>query len=251
VSAAGEEAGEVFVVPQESARVAIVAALPREIAGLARGMRADAALAKRGIRLYRIPGAVVVAAGMGAVRATLAVEAALAAERSVAMLVSVGFAGACAPGLRAGSVLEASVVVDTRTGERFESAAERGGEERKVTLATIGSVASVREKRRLFETYGASMVDMEAATIARLARARGLGFRAIKGISDAHDFELETLAAFAGKKGQFRTAAFAVHAALRPARWARTMKLGRDSAAALRTLEQTLRRVVDSSAGDE
>jgi adenosylhomocysteine nucleosidase len=220
-----------------------VAALPREIAGLVRGTRADTALLKRGIHLHRIPGAVVVAAGMGAVRVTLAVEAALAAER-VERLVSVGLAGACAPGVQPGTVVEANVVIDARTGERFESAVKPGVEERRVALATIASVAGVAEKRRLFESYGAAMVDMEAATVARLARAHGLEFRAIKGISDAHDFEMEILAAFADERGQFRTAAFAVHTALRPATWGQTMRLGRDSAAALRRLERSVRVVI-------
>jgi adenosylhomocysteine nucleosidase len=233
------------------AKVAIVAALPREIAGLVRGTSPDAALRRRGIYLHRIPGAVVVAAGMGADRVTLAVEAALAAERSMEMLLSAGLAGACDPSLQTGAVLEAHVVVDARTGEHFESVAKPDSEDRLSTLATIAAVAGVQEKRRLFESYNAAMVDMEAATVARLARAHGLAFRAIKGISDGHDFDMEALAAFAGKHGRFRTAAFALHTALRPATWGRTMKLGRDSAAALRALEQDVRRMVSSLAARE
>jgi adenosylhomocysteine nucleosidase len=246
VPAAGKAASEGLALAEDAeAQVAIVAALPREIAGLVCGTRADTALLKRGIRLHRIPGAVVVAAGMGAARVTLAVEAALAAERSTEMLVSMGLAGACAPKLQPGSVVEANVVVDARTGERFVSAAKAG-----VTLATIASIAGVEEKRRLFESYGAVMVDMEAATVARLALARGLAFRAIKGISDAHDFEMKELAAFADERGQFRTAAFALHTALRPATWGRTMRLGRDSAAAVRELERRVRMAVGLAAGE-
>ncbi len=70
------------------------------------------------------------------------------------------------------------------------------------------------------------MVDMEAATVARLARMRGLGFRAIKAVSDAHDFELSSLSRFASPHGHFRTGAFALHTALRPAPWRQTMQLG-------------------------
>ena len=61
------------------ARIAIIAALPREIAGLVRGTKADASLMKVGVWLYRVDGAVVVAAGMGAERAAVAVEAAVSA----------------------------------------------------------------------------------------------------------------------------------------------------------------------------
>jgi adenosylhomocysteine nucleosidase len=229
----------------EAARVAVVAALPREIAGLVRGTRAEAALLKRGIYLHRVSGAVVVAAGMGAARVTLAVEAALAAG-GVEVVLSVGLAGACDASLRSGSVVEANVVVDARTGERFESVVKPSGEDRRITLATVASVASVREKRRLLESYGAAMVDMEAATVARLALAHRVAFRAIKGISDEHDFDMEALAAFAGKRGQFRTGAFALHTALRPATWGRTMKLGRNSAQALRALEEAVRLAIGS-----
>jgi adenosylhomocysteine nucleosidase len=187
---------------------------------------------------------------MGAARVTLAVEAALAAT-AVDVLLSAGLAGACSSGLQAGSVVEANVVVDVRTGERFESAAKPGREGRNVTLATVASVASAGEKRRLFESYGAAMVDMEAATVARLALAHGLAFRAIKGISDEHDFDMEALAAFATQDGRFRTAAFALHTALRPAMWGRMMKLGRNSAAALRALEEDVRLTICPAAADE
>jgi adenosylhomocysteine nucleosidase len=250
MSAAGEASGEGLALAGEAARVAVVAALPREIAGLVRGTRADAVLLKRGIYLHRISGAVVVAAGIGGARVTLAVEAALAMG-DIEVVLSAGLAGACDASLRSGSVVEANVVVDSRTGERFESVVKPSSEDRRITLATVASVASVREKRRLLESYGAAMVDMEAATVGRLAVAHGVAFRAIKGISDEHDFDMEALAAFAGKEGQFRTGAFALHTALRPATWSRTMKLGRDSARALRALEEAVRLAVCSAAAYE
>ncbi len=214
-------------------RVAVVAALPREIAGLVRGVAPDAALRRRGIWLYQLPDGVVVAAGMGAGRAALAVEAAMAAG-GVAMLISAGLAGACGADLTPGSVVEADMVVDTSTGERFGVS---GG----VTLATTATIASVAEKARLQAAYGAQLVDMEAATVARLARAHGLAFRAIKGISDAYDFELEPLGRFAGRHGSFRTGAFALHVALRPWMWGKAMELGRGSGLALKGLEAALR----------
>lgn len=221
-------------------QIAIIAALPREIAALVRGTAADTGLLGRGIHLYRLDGAVVVAAGMGAERAAAAVEAALATG-DVAMLISAGLAGGCSAGVVAGSVIEAHVVVDARTGERFNSAAEPQGKSRRVTLATTESIASVREKARLAASYGAMLVDMEAATVARLARAIGLPFRAIKGVSDGYDFELCSLAMFAGKQGSFRTGAFALHTALRPWEWGKAIKLGRGSSRALAALDRVLK----------
>jgi adenosylhomocysteine nucleosidase len=223
---------------------AIIAALPREIAGLVRGARPDATLLRSGIHRYRLPGAVVVAAGMGSQRAALAVESAMAAA-PVRCLLSTGLAGSCTSALQAGDVAEASVVVDVRTGERFFSSVAM---ETPCLLATADIIASVREKARLGAGYQASMVDMEAATVARLARAHGLEFRAIKAISDGPAFEMESLGKFAGRHGSFRTGAFALHTAMRPWTWAKAMELGRGSAAALKALEQELRVVVASGA---
>ncbi|HEY4357596.1 MAG TPA: phosphorylase [Acidobacteriaceae bacterium] len=225
-----------------SSTVAILAALPREIAGLVRGVRADEELRKRGVSLYRLSGAVVAAAGMGAERVPFAIEAALASG-GVTTLVSVGLAGSCMPELAAGAVAEASVVVDVRTSEKFRTdMPEPSGQS--VVLATTEAIASVQEKARLSASYGAAMVDMEAAVVARLAQAHGLKFRAIKGISDAHDFELASLSQFSGKHGSFRTGAFALHTALRPGNWPKAMRLGRESSRAVTALEQRLRTVI-------
>lgn len=212
--------------------VAVIAALPREVKGLVGSSRAEE---RDGISVWRLGVGVVVTAGMGAERAALAVGAALATG-GVTELVSAGLAGACVPALRAGEIAEAGVVVDAATGERYGSEG--------LVLATTPVIASVGEKARLAATYGASLVDMEAATVARLARAHGLGFRAVKGISDAHDFELEGLGKFAGPRGTFRTGAFALHTALRPGMWGKAMTLGRGSTEALVGLTEKLREIL-------
>jgi adenosylhomocysteine nucleosidase len=138
--------------------------------------------------------------------------------------------------LEPGSVAEAGCVVDAQTGERYGSEG--------LLLATTASIASVAEKARLAASYGAAMVDMEAATVARLARAHGLGFRAVKGISDAHDFELEGLSKFAGPRGTFRTGAFALHTMLRPGTWGKAMELGKNSKRALVSLTERLEEIL-------
>lgn len=222
-----------------SARIAIIAALPREIEELVRGVPQDAELRQRGIHLYRLDRAVVAAAGMGATRAKLAVEAALA-KGDVQLLISTGLAGACTPTLRAGEVAEAGIVVDGQSGARYVT-----GQGSDLVLVSADAIASVREKERLSRNYLCAMVDMEAATVARLAAMKGLSFRAIKGISDAHDFEMEGLSQFAGENGEFRTAAFALHTALRPGTWGKAMQLGRNSQRALTTLTDTLRQLME------
>lgn len=166
-------------------------------------------------------------------------------EGPVSTLVSVGLAGGCDPALASGTVLEAGTVVDARSGERFAAggAGSTGGEGL-VTLVTTHTIAGVSEKQRLFASYGAAVVDMEAATVARLAQARGLQFRALKAVSDAHDFELTSLSRFQSRHGHFRTGAFALHTALRPASWRKTMQLGAGSQRALRALTTTLQGLI-------
>jgi adenosylhomocysteine nucleosidase len=225
------------------ASLAIIAALPREIASLVRGTRPDSALLPSGIHLYRLPKAIVVAAGMGSSRVTTAIQAALAAA-PISTLISVGLAGSCTESLPAGTCIDVTTVVDTRTGERFATLVS--GEPH--ILATTETIASIHEKARLAATYGAGLVDMEAATVARLATAHGIGFRAIKGISDAHDFELASLSRFSGTHGSFRTGAFALHTALRPHTWSKAARLGRESN---RALEHLRLRLLELIAGED
>jgi len=222
-------------------KIAIIAALPREISGLVRGTRPEANLRRDGIHLHQIDGAVVAAAGMGASRVTLAVDAALRTE-GIELVVSTGLAGACSSEVRAGEVVEATTVVDAKTGEQYPCAA--AGTER--LLATIDAIAGTREKARLRESYNAVLVDMEAATVARLALARGLRFRAVKGVSDAHDFDMESMSRFTDVRGHFRTAAFALHTALRPQNWSSAMRLGRESNRALTKLWDELRAMINA-----
>ena len=172
---------------------------------------------------------VAVCAGIGCERVTKAVGLALAWGQ-VERLVSVGLAGACAAGLQAGEVLHAGTVIDVRTGERFVT------DDGEVVLATVSTIAGATEKRRLAESYGAVMVDMEAACVARLAQAHGLRFGAIKAISDASDVSLDGMERFQTAHGGFREMAFARHVALRPRRWSGAVRLGRNSARALRAL---------------
>jgi len=222
-------------------KIAIIAALPREIAGLVRGTRPESELRHHGVHLYRIEGAVVAVAGMGSLRVALALDAALR-DQGIELVVSTGLAGACSADVRAGEVVEATTVVDAMTGERFSGAAS----DVERILVTTEAIAGVREKARLHDSYNASLVDMEAATVARLALARSLRFRAVKGISDAHDFEMESMSRFADALGRFRTGAFALHTALRPQRWGSAMRLGRDSNRALTKLSAELRTLINS-----
>jgi adenosylhomocysteine nucleosidase len=236
------------------AKVAIVAALPRELLGLAKEPGFGSPVKANGLWRAEAPHTVLVTAGMGPERVTLAVEAALASG-DVDLLVSAGLAGACEALLEPGFVAEATEVVDARTGERYRTDATAGvlidtrfGSRKEVAkgivLVTAPQIVTVAEKSRLRQTYGASMVDMEAATVARLARAHGVRFRAVKGISDGPEFELGGLSRFTGKRGEFLTARFALHTMLRPWTWSKAMELGKWSNLALGGLRGKLRQIL-------
>lgn len=218
--------------------IAIIAALPREVAGLVKDW--ERREISRNVFVWTQGVSVVACAGMGAVRVTLACEAAMKAV-TVTTLISAGLAGACDPELRVGDVVHAAMVIDAKTGERFETAVP----DCNAVVVTGAAIASVREKRRLRETYGAAAVEMEAAAVARIAHAHGLEFRAVKAISDEAGFAMDGLERFASEDGQFREGAFALHMALRPWRWGEVMALGRNSAKAVRALTEALRAEID------
>ena len=215
---------------------AIIAALPREVSVLVKGW--DVEQLPGNVLVYTNGHAVAACAGMGAARAVLAVQAAMA-TMPVTALISVGVAGACNPSLHVGDIVRAGVVIDGQTGERFDNSQFRQ------VLVTTEAIASVREKSRLHASYHADAVDMEAATVARLACAHDLYFQAIKAVSDEADFEVESLSRFATSDGQFREAAFALHAALRPPMWSKLIALARNSNKALASLTAVLNTELD------
>ncbi len=180
---------------------------------------------------------------MGPGRAALAVAAALA-HGPIDTLLSVGLAGACSPAFTPGTVLQASLVIDSRSGERFTPETDLSIAIPAI-LVTTPQIASPAEKQRLHATYNAAAVDMEAATVARLARAHNIPFAALKAISDDHAADLTHLSRFAHPRGHFRTGAFALHTALRPRQWSPTATLGRNTRLALDALTSAVHQFLE------
>ena len=215
---------------------AIIAALPREVKHLVRGWQ-EHRLPNKTI-VYTNDFAVVACAGMGAARATLAIQAAMAIK-PVTALLSVGLAGACDPSLRVGDIVHAGVVVDAQSGERYSDS------QYKQVLVSTASIASIKEKQRLYESYRASAVDMEAATVARIAQAHNLQYHAIKAISDDSTFEIGELGQFATHDGQFREMAFVAYSAMRPRLWPKLFQLAGNSKRAIQSLTAELESQLD------
>jgi adenosylhomocysteine nucleosidase len=215
-------------------RIAIIAALPGELKPLVRGWERVSS-PTRGISMWiKFAGEdeyIAVCGGMGEAAAMRSFAAAEHAG-TLDMALSVGWAGALDSSIEAGRCYVATEVIDVLTGERFSL----GDGERKLRLVTTARVADEAEKLRLRNSYGAHLVDMEAAAIARLAQIRDIPVHCFKAVSDAHDVNLPDLNLFIDDMGQLRMPAFLGYVAIRPQYWGSLIKMGSASSKAARSL---------------
>lgn len=213
-------------------KIAIIAALPGELKPLVRGWQT------RGRNLWagRVGEyeATAVAGGMGAGAAAGAVERVLA-EGHPDALVSYGWVGASTCAVKPPAVCVISEVVDAGSGERFATRSTDG-----FRLITLDHVARADEKRGLAAKHQSVLADMEAATVARIAAARGIPFYCFKGVSDGYLDVLPDFSRFMNGTGELRMGAFLAHVAVRPKYWASIGRLGKNSGAAATALAGTL-----------
>lgn len=231
-------------------RIAIVVAMEREVGPLLRNWKMREI--EHAGRRYRIfengtgdNSVALICGGIGVDAARRATEAVIqwtgeGARRSIRPMrvISAGFAGALDSALSVGDVLEPRVVVNVTDGSRTDTGLGKG------TLVSYAAVADPEQKRKLAAAYGAVAVDMEAAAVAQGAQARGVEFGALKAISDGADFLMPPTERFVSGEGRFRTGMFAMHVALRPWLWGRTMALARNSARASRALCDAIREYI-------
>jgi adenosylhomocysteine nucleosidase len=225
--------------------IAIIAALEREVSGLTKNWaRVEREHQGRNFLFFRREEhereeMIVVCGGIGLEAARRAAEVAIALYRP-SQVLSVGFAGALDASLHVGDVFVPAVAIDARDGSRTNIEGMIEGGNNKGTLVTFMDVAGIDQKANLAQAYGAQAVDMEASAVAAAARAHGIPFAAIKAISDEMNFEMPQTAGFIDSQGQFRTASFALHAALRPWLWPRVAQLAGNSRKAATALAQHL-----------
>lgn len=221
-------------------RIGIIAALPGELKPLVRGWEKQRS-GVRGLAIWKtVRGAdewIAVSSGMGshaAIRGVAAAEFLGALD----MLVSVGWAGALTPEMMVGTCYRPSLVIDVQTGERFSAP----GDGPAIRLVTAPEVVNAEEKARLRDSYGGVLVDMEAATVARLAQIRGVPFLCFKAVSDGQDALLPDLNRFIDVQGQLKLPAFLAHIALRPRFWGPLLELGKHSSIAARAIAERVNR---------
>jgi adenosylhomocysteine nucleosidase len=232
-------------------QIGIVAALPGELAPLVKGWEqlglgnspksrsSKSRVLKGRLALPGEASATVyaTAAGMGAAAATIAFADLLAAAGTLDAVISWGWAGAITCGVKPPEFYQLHEVIDSRTGERFATAAPADSPALRLAtlrLVTLDHVARASEKRPLAERYQAILVDMEAATVARVARAHGIPFLCIKAVSDGYTDVLPDFNRFLNPQGQLRLAVFVAYAAAHPRYWAPLVRLGANSRAAAR-----------------
>ncbi len=223
-----------------NSRIAILAALQREVAPLVRDWPVRTVSRSAGTRVWECDRAVVACAGMGRDRVTRALE--LAESRGpLHLVISIGYAGALRTGMPTDTVYWPSIVIDDRTGERFACSDGVG------TLVTMDHAVGREEKLTLAARWNADLVDMESATVARLARLRALPFRALRAISDSVDDNLPDFSRFTDERGGFRSGSFAMYAALHPWLIPTTLRLGKQSARASQAIAEALQQILQQA----
>jgi adenosylhomocysteine nucleosidase len=221
-----------------SAKVAMVAALEREVRALVRRWRGvEREYEGRRFKFFESGQAVLVCGGIGAEAARRATEAVIALYQPE-LVQSVGFAGALDPAMKVGEIFAPIRVIDDRDGSCVETGIGIG------VLVSAATIASVEQKMKLAESYGAQAVDMEAAAVAQGAQARGVRFMAVKAISDESSFAMPAMDRFVGGDGEFQAGKFVIFAGLRPQLWPRVIQLARNGAKASRALCAELDRYI-------
>jgi adenosylhomocysteine nucleosidase len=221
-------------------RIGIIAALPGELKPLVRGWERQPTGVK-GISVWtQVRGEDELIAVCGGIGWEAAIRSFSAAEfmGALDLVLSVGWVGALADEAKTGECYVPSEIIDAQTGERFLLT----DGDRRLRLVTTVQVADAHEKHRLRESYGAAMVDMEAAAIARLAQMRRIPVCCFKAVSDAPNATLPDLNSFIDAQGQMRMMQFLGHVAVRPRFWASLLELGRNSAVGAKAIAESVNR---------
>ena len=128
-------------------------------------------------------------------------------EWRVGQTMSVGFCGALDPELGIGDIVV--------SGEGFRGPSDRFVQAEILTADRVAVTSE--EKRRLRQSTGAAVVEMEAAAVAEKARTWGLPFRAVKAVSDTADEDLPLdFNQYRDRDGRFQTRRIAGAALFHP-----------------------------------
>ena len=211
-----------------SVELGFVAAMEREVSGLVRDWT-KVRIEEVPRRIYSNERAALICAGTGTARAYAASK--ILIERfSPKILISIGFAGSCVPGLLPGEIVVPATALEAATGRTYRCTLGLG------QVVTLDGIADKALKQHSFARFDALAVDMEATGVAAAAAECGREFAAIKVISDSAEEDLGFLSGFVTAEG-FETGRFIAHIALRPKLWPRVAALQRNSKLAAAALQ--------------
>lgn len=222
-------------------KVAIVAALEREVRPLVKGWQVrEREHGGRRFRAFEKDDVVLVCGGIGTEAARRAAEAVIATY-APGLVYSAGFAGALDDTLKVGDIVQPRRVIDAADGSSIDRNQGDG------TLVTFGSIATSEQKAKLKDSFNAQLVDMEGAAVARAAEARGVEFAVVKVISDEFDFEFPSLEQFVSPDGTFHESQFAMFATVRPWLWAKVARMAGNSSQASKALCRWLKNMLNQN----
>jgi adenosylhomocysteine nucleosidase len=221
-------------------KLVIIAAAEIEVAPLVRGWRQSRTNAQRhDVDIFENGDAVVAIGGMGPVAGRIAADTAYKhCNGDVRGFLSVGFAGGLNPALKVADIVEPKKIVCAADDTEISNPTGSG------TLVSAGAVAGHEQKLMLASKHGAHAVDMEAYSVADVARIYAVPFRAIKVISDELDFPMPPMGRFIDEKGRFQTGSFVIYTAIRPWIWPMVWRLGRNSQRATHALCDRLKQEI-------
>jgi adenosylhomocysteine nucleosidase len=214
-------------------RLAVVAAMPEELAALTARLGSRSPGRSAGLRFHTgtLGGRalVVAATGEGARRAEEGLAALLAAVEVEEVLV-LGVAGGLSPGLAVGALVAGAWVRHEAGGAALTPARPALPGVADGTVLTVERIASTcADKSRLWEGIGSpapAVVDLESAVYARAASAADLPWRVVRAVSDRAEEDLPLdLETFRDPDGAVSRARVARHAATRPALLRRLLAL--------------------------
>lgn len=210
------------------APLAVIAAMPEELAPLVRLARVDGTSSLGSLRVRRasIAGGELrlAVSGVGARRAEDAAAALLAGCRPAALLV-IGVAGGLQPGLPCGALVVAERLRDAgptlpAPDPRLVERAVRAGATRGTVLSAPRMLCTAADKARGradAATAGPAVVDLESAAFARQAARAAIPFVVVRAVCDPAEEDLPLdFNAFRDEQGGVRRSAVGRRALFRP-----------------------------------
>lgn len=237
------------------APVAVLTALPEELAPILRRAHGIEGKGQRGVRRGSLGGvpAVFAATGEGLLQSSR-VAAAICSEFKPTALYGIGIAGALSPALSAFDIVVARRVRDGRSeapapDAELLSRTRAAGDLAAVLLLTVDRpVCDPRQKAVLLATLAGEepvAVDMESAAWARAAAASKVPYAVIRAISDTAGEELPGyLARCVGRNGGIHRGAVAVRALAHPTSIAKLLEMRRRLAHGAEKLAAFLERLL-------